>query len=155
MIAIIVVLHFVLGYVKCSFGFFSDKEHVLSEHVGRCLLDQPSGFDSVIRFLSIIEIEGGVASCRVLPCVVDECCTGKPFYPIILMVIGENPEILFNFLVCSFRLTIGLGMIGGGEGSLDSDALVQFSRELGRELWSSIADDLVRQSSVGPDIVTE
>ena len=36
----------------------------------------------------------------------------KPLHPIILVVVDEDSEVLFQFLIKAFRLTICLGMVG-------------------------------------------
>ena len=47
--------------------------------------------------------------------VVVEFCRGKELYPFGRVVGTKDAEIGFEFLIGSFRLSIGLGMIGSGE----------------------------------------
>ena len=45
------------------------------------------------------------------------------------MVIDEDPEILFQALVCAFRLAISLGVICRTDVLRDSQSTAEFSRE--------------------------
>ncbi len=58
-----------------------------------------------------------------------ECSEGEPFRPIGLKVIDEHTEVLFNFLVDSFGLSIGLGMKGGRGVTLDLKKIIEVLHE--------------------------
>ena len=58
------------------------------------------------------EFEGGFGGGRVRPGVVYVLSEGKPSVPSGLAVVDEDAEILFEPLICPFRLAISLGVIG-------------------------------------------
>ena len=58
------------------------------------------------------EFKGGFGGGRVRPGVVYVLGEGKPSVPRGLAVVNENAEILFEPLICSFGLTVSLGVIG-------------------------------------------
>lgn len=47
-------------------------------------------------------------------------CLRQEAIPIVLMITGENMEVLLEDLVDAFSLTIGLRVIHGGEVELDT-----------------------------------
>ena len=50
--------------------------------------------------------------------VVGEFSVGDRFGPRCGVIAAEDSEVGFNFLVDSFRLAVGLGVVGGGEGEV-------------------------------------
>ena len=56
---------------------------------------------------------------------------------------NHAPEVLFQRLICSFRLPIGLGMVAGGEATRDLEHLEDMLPKFGDELRSSVIDDTV------------
>jgi hypothetical protein len=54
------------------------------------------------------------------------------------MFVNEDMNVLFEFLVNTFSLTIGLRVIGCGCGYLDTQEVIQFTHELSSELWPVI-----------------
>jgi hypothetical protein len=69
---------------------------------------------------TIFEKEGGISGCGMDSVVVGEFGSGQPIGPIVLHEVGVEPEILFQFLIGAFGLTIGLWMIGSRKGRLDA-----------------------------------
>src|SRR5262245_54556242 len=47
--------------------------------------------------------------------VVGEFGDGKEFFPVVLLIIAINPNVLFQCLISSFRLAVSFRMITGGE----------------------------------------
>ena len=66
-------------------------------------------------FISHHEIERGLVCDGMRAVIVGELSVGDRFRPRCGVIAAEDSEIGFNFLVDSFRLAIGLGVIGGGE----------------------------------------
>jgi hypothetical protein len=62
----------------------------------------------------------------------------KPGDPVILLVIDKTIEILFENLINSFRLSVGLQMISGGKSSLDLECSQNFFPEGGSKLRSMV-----------------
>ena len=54
---------------------------------------------------------------------------GEEFRPLVRIIDTKDPEISFNFLICSFSLSIGLGVIDGGK----VDIIFENSSELSSE----------------------
>ena len=63
------------------------------------------------RVLPIVKVKGGVACGRVDLVIVGEFSKHQPLGPVRLMVIGENPEVVFDFLIELFCLTIRLWVV--------------------------------------------
>ena len=93
-------------------------------HSGRkffCLLDLGIfvRFQANPRGVAINKFEGGFA-CRGVDSVVQgELGCGEERGPIILSLVYEVAEVLFDFLIDTFGLTIGLGVVGSGEAKLN------------------------------------
>ncbi len=79
---------------------------------------------------------------------------GEPFGPVILKVVDEDPEILLNFLVDSFSLSICLWVVGSGYVCLDLEQVIEVFHELGDEHGASVRDDYLRYSVLGIYFVT-
>ena len=62
------------------------------------------------------------------------------------MVIDENAEVLFQSLICTFRLSIGLRVIGGADVLCDSQGTAEFSGECGCETGISVGNDACGKS---------
>ncbi|KAG5348756.1 hypothetical protein C0989_008455 [Termitomyces sp. Mn162] len=86
--------------------------------------------------------------------VVLEFGIGEEFVLVILALIAEEVEILFQLLVYTLRLAIGLRMVGSGGVELYSEQLVELAGELHHKLWSLIQDIGVREAMELPDIST-
>ena len=69
------------------------------------------------------------------------------------MVVAENSEELFNFLVDSFHFTVRLGVKGNGEGLTDFELFPCFSHDLECELGASVQDDLLEKAHSLPDMI--
>ena len=75
--------------------------------------------------------------------IVREFCHGEEFGPFRRLVLGEDTEEGFKFLINPFRFAIGLGVIGGGEGNVVIKKVGEFSCKGGGELGSMVRDDPV------------
>ena len=76
-------------------------------------------------------------------------------HPIILSLVGEESEILFQFLVDLFRLSITLRVVGCGGCQLNSEQPVEFPGEFRYELGTSIGDNFLRETMMFPLVVEE
>jgi hypothetical protein len=63
--------------------------------------------------------------------------------PIVLLITQETPEILLQRLVCSFRLSVGLRMVAGGEVAGDLEHLEEMLPKFGDKLQASVTDNTV------------
>ena len=71
----------------------------------------------------------------------DEFCGWKVSYPIVLSNVSEETKVLLNLLICSFCLTIRLGVIGRGEGMVDTQSLVKGLHEACSKLRAAVRDE--------------
>ena len=58
--------------------------------------------------------------------IVLELCEWKEFIPVILPLIHEELEVLFELLVDTFHLALSLWVVGGGCDKPNPDHLIQF-----------------------------
>ena len=72
--------------------------------------------------------------------------------PVVLSFSDEEPQVLFQFLVDPFRLSVGLRMVSGRRCGFNSQQSVQFLHEGGDKLWSAVGDDLPREAMKFPDV---
>ena len=73
--------------------------------------------------------------------------------PIVLSLIGEQPDILLQFLVDLLRLSVSLGVVSGGSSKFHSDEPVEFPHELCYELRTMIRYNLSGQAVMLPDVL--
>src|SRR5688572_15412258 len=73
--------------------------------------------------------------------------------PIILPLIYEKPQVLFQFLIDPFRLSVSLWMVGSSCRQLDSEQSVNFPSEFRNELRSPVGNHVKRESVQFPDMV--
>ena len=66
-------------------------------------------------FISHHEIERGLIGDGMRAMVVSEFCVGDRFGPRCGVVAAKDTKIGLDFLIDSFRLTVGLWVVGGGE----------------------------------------
>src|ERR1700675_3810841 len=76
-----------------------------------------SGFEAHAGVTSGIGHEWGLLGGRVDAVVVHELRKGEEFVPVVLSFVDEDSEEQLHFLVDSFRLTVGRGLICVGGGS--------------------------------------
>ena len=70
--------------------------------------------------------------------VVGEFCEWNQIYPIVLVVVAEDSQELFDLLVYPFRFPICLWVISRTECRSNSQLLPEFTGELGCELRTLI-----------------
>ena len=92
-----------------------------------------------------ISVEWGYLSRRVNNIVIRKLRKLENVGPIILLITQKASEILFQCLVCSFRLPVGLRMVAGGEVTRDLEHLEEMLPKFGDELRSPVIDDNVRE----------
>jgi len=66
--------------------------------------------------------------------------------------VAKDMKELFDFLVDSFSLSVGLGVKGHGKGLHDFEFFPNLSHQLGGKLRTSVRDDLVGQACSFPDL---
>ena len=81
----------------------------------------------------------------------DEFGHGKVLVPVGLSAIDVQANVVLDFLIGAFGLSVGLRVVGGGEAGSDSKALEEVAHELGGELGSAVAGERERESMESED----
>ena len=69
--------------------------------------------------------------------------------PCRLTMVDEDAEVLFKPLICSFRLAVGLWVIGGADVLLDIKNMAQFLGEMGGEVGVAVSNNLMWGAVMG------
>jgi len=109
-------------------------------------------FEAHPRVSAGIEEEGRLLRGGVDVVVVGKLRQGEECVPVVLSFSDEEPQVLFQFLVDPFRLSVGLRMVSGRRCGFNSQQSVQFLHEGGDKLWSAVGDDLPREAMKFPDV---
>src|SRR6266481_3235573 len=78
-----------------------------------------------------------------------------PLVPVILLLVDEEPEELFDLLVDMLSLVVTLRVIGCRCSNLDSKYLTESAHELGDELHSLVTNYFLQKAVKLPNIVAE
>ncbi len=107
---IVLLLHVLGGLFKGSTCLCVDLGHLFYKiaggGIGERVVVGGVGKDSWV--LSVEYREGTLACCAVNPIVVGKFSQWEPVAPVGLLVVNEDLEILLDFLVDSFSLSVGL-----------------------------------------------
>lgn len=79
---------------------------------------------------------------------------GKPLSPIGLEMIDKDIEVLFDFLVDLFGLSIGLRMKGSQSIAFNLEKIIEIFYEFGNKHCFSIKDDYLQHSVFGIHFIT-
>jgi len=101
----------------------------------------------------MVDIEWGVSHRGMGFVVVRERGGGQPIGPICLSFVDEDTKVLFDFLIDTFGLAIGLRVICGREVRLDTCHGIEVSHELGSELGASVANCLSWKTEFRPHMI--
>jgi hypothetical protein len=151
--AVIVQLELILGFDEGDFGFEDSGADPVAE-----LIDRLFGGAPTIQLKTHPREAAGVRHKRHLlhrgvdMVVVGELGCWQELIPVILFIAREDTDELFELLVDSFSLAVGLWMVSGGGSGFNTDEVPQFVGELGDELQSTIGNLLLGGSVVPPDI---
>ena len=134
-------------------GFLEGVFHPICEFIncfeaGQRLMQ----FEAHPRVSAGIEEEGCLLHGQVDVIIVGELRQGEECVPVVLSFSNEDPQVLFQFLVDPFRLSIGLQVISGRRRGLDSQQSVQLLHEGGDELRSAVRHNFPRGAVELPDI---
>ena len=83
--------------------------------------------------------------------VVCEFAEGEELVPVVLLLVYEEAEELFELLVNSFSLTIHLWVVCGGRHEFNTKKVVELAGEVGDELRASVGQDGTTGPVVLPD----
>ena len=151
--AVVVSRHIVLRLGQRRLGFFERVLHPVRElvncfDVGRRLMQ----FEAHPRVSAGIEEEGRLLCGGVDVVVVGKLRQGEECVPVVLSFSDEEPQVLSQFLVDPFRLSVGLRMVSSRRRGFDSQQSVRFLHEGSDELRSAVGDDLPREAMKFPDV---
>ena len=111
--------------------------------------------DSDVRVVTFVGKERrGTGRCA-RSIVVSEFSEGKERRPVVLLVIAEYAEVLFEGLVESFSLSISFRMIARGEVNLHIQRLSEGSEEAGDKLGSAVTCNMRWDSVFGEYVDNE
>jgi len=110
-------------------------------------------FEAHPRVSASIKEEGCLLRGRVDVIIVEELRQGEECVPVVLSFSDKDPQVLFQFLVDPFCLSIGLQVISVRRRGLDSQQSVQLLHEGGDKLRSAVRYDFPRETVEFPDIL--
>ena len=87
--------------------------------------------------------------------VVLELCQQKQFIPVVLLLVDKEAEVLFQLLVDLLHLSVTLPMVSHSGSQLYAEEMVELSRQLRYELWTSVRNNLFQKSVQLPDVHEE
>jgi len=119
--AVVIPCHIVLCLSECRLGFLKGVLHPIHEFTNR--FEAGRGlmwFEAHLRVSAGIKEEGCLLRGRVDVVIVGELCQGEECIPVVLSFSDEELQVLFQFLVDRFRLTVGLRVISGRRHGFDS-----------------------------------
>ena len=120
---VVILCHIVLCFSQHQLGFLEGVFHPIREFInrfnaGRRLMQ----FEAHLRVSAGIEEEGCLLCGRVDVVIVGELRQGEECVPVVLSFSDKDPQVLFQFLVDPFRLSVGLQVVSGVHRSpLESD----------------------------------
>ena len=99
------------------------------------------------------KFKGGFGGRRVGPGIMHILRKWEPAMPSGLTVVDENAEILFEPLICAFRLAVSLGVVSGAYVLFDIKDAAKFLREVGGEAGISVRNNLSGSAVVWEDML--
>jgi hypothetical protein len=102
-----------------------------------------------VRVIPFVGKEGRSATGCTWSIVVSKFSEGKERRPVVLLVVAEYSEVLFECLIESFSLSVSFRMIARGEVNLHVQRLSEGSEEAGDKLRFPVASDMRRDSVFG------
>ena len=79
----------------------------------------------------------------------------QPVCPVILLVIAVDAQYGFQHLIRSFRLTIGLWVIGRADVLFDIQLVAELPEELGGEACVAIGDNLLGDAGIREGVISK
>ena len=110
---------------------------VISELLGGRCFHCPV-FNAHMGGISVSELEGGKLCGQVLTVVNGELGKSQPFRPMVLFFGTEEAQVLLDFPVHDFCVTICVRVVCSGELGRNSKSLAEVHHDLQSKLWSAI-----------------
>jgi len=119
--AVVILCHIVLCLSQHQLGFLEGVLRPICEFINRFKAGwRLMQFEAHLRVLASIREEGCLLHGRVDVVIVGELRQGEECVPVVLPFSDEDPQVLFQFLVGLFCLSVCLRMVGGRRHSFDS-----------------------------------
>jgi len=151
--AVVVSRHIVLGLGQRRLGFFKGVLHPVRKLVNRFDVGwRLMRFKAHPRVSAGIEEEGCLLRGGMDVDVVGKLRQREECVPVVLSLPDEETQVLFQFLVDPFRLSVGLRVVGGRRRGFDSQQSVQFLHEGSNELWPAVGNNLLREAVKFPNV---
>jgi len=99
-----------------------------------------------IQMVTFVSEERGNTSSGAQSIIVSEFCQREEFGPIVLLIIAIDSNILFKGLIRLFGLSVGFGVITGGEVELHIQSCSERSEEVGYKLRASVGSNMRRNT---------
>ena len=96
--------------------------------------------------VTFVSEERGNTSRGARSIIVSELRQREEFGPVVLLIIAIDSNVLFQGLICSFSLSVGFGVITGGEMELHIQSCSERSEEVGYELGASVGGNVRRNT---------
>ena len=96
--------------------------------------------------VTLVSKEGGNTSSGARSIIVSELHQREEFGPVVLLIIAIDSNVLFQGLIHSFGLSVGFGMITGGEMGFHIESCSERSEEVGYKLRASVGSDVRRNT---------
>ncbi len=154
---VILHLHVVSGLLKGIVGLFVNLGHGHCEFCG-CRVCERRGSRRVRKDSGVLSVEyhEWTLACRAVnPIIVGELSEREPITPVGLLVVNENPEVLFDLLVNMLSLSICLRVECHSGVWRDVEHSVEFFHELRDELGTSVRDHCHGHTVSCVDMVAE
>ena len=105
--------------------------------------------------VSVNDLEGGTAVGGVDSRVDYEFGHGEMLVPIVLSSASVKAEVLLDFLVCSFGLSVSLWVIRRGQVGINAESSKEGAGELGCKLGAAVGGDTEGESMEAEDLAVE
>jgi len=109
-------------------------------------------FEAHLGVSADIEEEGCLLRGGVDMVVVGELRQGEECVPIVLSFSNKDLQVLFQFLVDPFCLSVGLWVVGGRHRGFNSQQSVQLLHEGSNKLWPAVGHNLPQEAMELPDV---
>jgi len=118
---VVIPCHIVLCLSQRRLGFLEGVLHLIHEFINRFYVGRRlMRFKAHLRVSAGVKKEGCLLCGRVDVVIVGELCQREECVPVVLSFSDEDLQVLFQFLVDSFHLSVGLRVVGGRRRGFDS-----------------------------------
>ena len=140
-ILVIAGLHQLACSLQGSCSLLLQTCHAIDKGGGRLIRNHRVEGVAMGRVKTIVDVKRRVTCRRMHPVVVGKLSDAEPINPTVLVVVDVEAQVLLQFLVHPFCLSIDLWVVGSGGVILNTHQPVEVDGKLGLKLRSSVMDD--------------